>query len=82
MSSAGKARPLRDQTEILSIYGECEAVVARVMSGQYNLHIIEADEIPKSVETQDDFGRGIKLAIVMPAKYLIEFHERCASLRA
>lgn len=78
----GRVRALRNQTEILSVFGECEAVVARAMAGQYKLHIIEPRDFPPYVSTEDDFGRSVKLAIVMPAQHLVEFHERCARLRA
>jgi hypothetical protein len=81
-----RARPLRNQTEILTeiltIYGEVESVVARSMAGEYGLSKIETRDFPPSVPLMDNFGRSAKFAIVMPAKHLIEFHERCARLRA
>lgn len=75
-------RVLRNQTEVLTIYGEVESVVASLMAGQYGLSKIDVRDFPPTVELCDDFGRSAKFAIVMPAKHLIEFHERCARLRA
>lgn len=84
MTAASKSnvKPLRNQTEILTIFGECEAVIGRMMSAEFDLHIIDPESFPPSVEQQDDLGRRAKFAIVMPAKHLVEFHQRCARLRA
>jgi hypothetical protein len=82
VAAMSRARPLRNETTIMTIFGEIEGVVASLMAGEHGLHKIEPRDFPPSVEQTDSFGRSAKFAIVMPAKYLVEFHERCARLRA
>jgi hypothetical protein len=76
-----RVRPLRNQTEVLSIYGQIEGVVARMMAAEYKLYVIEPKDCPAE-HAIDKMGRPVQFAIAMPAKHLVEFHERCAMLRA
>lgn len=71
----------RRQTEIFSIFGQIEEVVAEAMIAQYRLHKIDPKDIPLSA-AYDEHDHVAKFAVVMPAQHIIEFNLRCAELRA
>lgn len=71
----------RNKTEIFSIFGQCEAVVADMMIQEGKLKRIDASDIPPSASV-NDFGHRARFAVVVQPQYLGEFNRRCAELRA
>lgn len=71
----------RFETQIFSIFGQCEAVAADMMIERHKLTRIEAHEIPETAAV-NEFGQRARFAVVMPAKHLREFEKLCAELRA
>ncbi len=71
----------RNKTEIFSIFGQCDAVVANLMIEEGKLTRIAAADIPPSAAV-NDFGQHAQFAVVVQPQYLAEFNRRCAELRA
>lgn len=71
----------RNKTEIFSIFGQCEAVVANMMIDEDKLTRIVAADIPPSAAV-NDFGHHARFAVVVQPRYLAEFNRRCAEMRA
>jgi hypothetical protein len=67
-------------TEIWSIYGQIEAVVAREMVKEKKFNQIPYMTIPPN-QHYNEQGQKIQLAVVVPQKYIHEFIERVANLR-
>lgn len=71
----------RSKTEIYSIFGQIDGVVAETMVKEGKASKIEADMIPPSAMF-DDAGRKAMFAIVLPTNLLGEFNRRARELRA
>jgi len=71
----------RNKTEIFSIFGQCEAVVANMMIEEGKLTRIVAADIPATAAV-NDFGNHAQFAVVVQPRYLAEFNRRCAEMRA
>lgn len=71
----------RNKTEIFSIFGQCEAVVANMMIDEGKLTRIVAADIPPSAAV-NKLGHRAQFAVVVQPRYLAEFNYRCAEMRA
>lgn len=71
---------MKRQTEIFSIFGQIEAVVAQAMIDEKVANKIPSEQIPTSVRYNDD-GRVALFAIVIPSNLVNAFEERVAALR-
>lgn len=69
------------KTEIFSIFGQIESVVAENMIEEYGLFRIEAKDIPLTAAF-NDAGTPALFAVVIPAEKLAEFERRVRDLRA
>lgn len=72
------------KTEIMSIFGVCEAAAANVMIDAGKLTKIPVDEIPESALWGKDWeGKPIKavFAVVVPVERLQEFETLCKEMR-
>jgi hypothetical protein len=69
------------KTEIYSIFGQIDAVVAQAMVDEGKLHKIEQKMIPPTA-LYDNQGRIARFAIVMPAQYAGEYMDRVEALRS
>lgn len=69
------------RTQIYSIFGQIDAVIAEAMASEGKVHRIEPDMIPP-IALFDGEGRKAHFAIIMPDEYLGEYHDRVAALRA
>jgi hypothetical protein len=72
---------MRRKTEIFSIFGQIEAVVAEGMIEQYGLHRIDAKDIPETAAF-NEAGQTARFAVVIPAERRTEFERRITELRA
>lgn len=74
------------QTEIMSIFGICEAAAANLMVEQGKLRKIPQAEIPETALYTVDPISGHQLkarfAVVVPREYKHEFEELCKDMRA
>lgn len=68
-------------TEIMSIFGQCEAVAAEIMIKDGKLSRIEQADIPLSALRNKD-GDLARFAVIVPAQYLHEFEELIKDIRA
>lgn len=68
------------KTEIYSIFGQIDAVVAQAMVDEGKINKIDADMIP-ATQLCDASGRTAFFAIVMSAEYAGEFMNRVEALR-
>lgn len=68
-------------TEIYSIFGQIDSVVAMAMAEEGKIRRIEQNMIPPTA-LYDDQGRKAFFAIVMPDEYAREYLERVEALRA
>lgn len=71
----------RNKTEIFSIFGQCEAVVAEMMVKEGKLTRIEAADIPPSAAF-NKLDQRARFAVVVQPRYLAEFNRRCAEMRS
>jgi hypothetical protein len=71
----------RNKTEIFSIFGQCEAVVAEMMITEGKLNRIEPADIPPTAAV-NEFGTRARFAVVVQPRYLAEFNRRCAEMLA
>jgi hypothetical protein len=71
----------RNKTEIFSIFGQCESVVAEMMVSEGKLTRIEPAHIPPTAAV-NDFGTHARFAVVVQPRYLAEFNRRCAEMRS
>lgn len=69
------------KTQIYSIFGQIDSVVAQAMASEGKLRRIEPDMIPPTA-LYDDNGRKAFFAIVMSDEYASEYMDRVAALRA
>ena len=67
--------------EIFSIFGQIDAVVANAMIDEGKLVRIEPRLIPLTALV-DRLGRQARFAVVVPQKFVREFHRRIDELRA
>ena len=72
---------MKRKTEIFSIFGQIEAVVAEMMIAQYGLYRIDAKDIPETAAINDE-GRVAQFAVVIPSERRAEFERRIRELRA
>ena len=72
---------MRKQTEIYSIFGQIDGVVAEAMVQEGKRNRIAQHLIPATV-LFDQEGRKAKFAIVVPPAYLGEFERRIRELAA
>lgn len=79
--SNSRVRPFRNQSEWLAIYTQTDEVVARTMAEEYGIYVIEPEDMPESL-MYNALGMTALCTIVVPADRLVEFHQRCARLRA
>lgn len=68
-------------TEVWSIYGQIETMVARAMVEEGKFNQIPYLTIPPS-QHYNEQGQKIQLAVVVPQEHIYEFIERVANLRA
>jgi alkylation response protein AidB-like acyl-CoA dehydrogenase len=71
---------MKRRTEIYSIFGQIDAVVAEEMAAEGKVRRIEQNMIPPTA-LFDDQGRKAVFAIVMPDEYAGEFMDRVEKLR-
>lgn len=71
----------RNQTEIFSIFGQIEAVVAEAMIDEGKGKRIKMDDIPASA-LFNDVGKSAVFAIVLNRRDIPEFERRIKELRA
>lgn len=69
------------KTEIYSVFGQIEGVVADAMAAEGKAHKIERDMIPATA-LYDDKGRQAHCALVMNRQQSAEFDRRVAALYA
>lgn len=69
------------KTEIFSVFGQIEGVVADAMAAEGKVRKIEPDMIPASA-LFDDRGRKAHCALVMNRQEAAEFDRRVAALYA
>lgn len=72
---------MKKQTEIYSIFGQIESVVAQAMVDEGVVNKIRQEDIPPTALFNEK-GEKAYFAIVMPTPYLAEFNRRVAELRA
>jgi len=72
---------MKRTTEIYSIFGQLDAVIAQAMAAEGKVRRIERDMIPPTAR-HDDNGREAYFAIVMSNEYLDEYNNRLLALRA
>jgi len=71
----------RGETEVYSIFGQIDAVVAQQMVDEGKFNRIEPDTIPYTAMF-DEAGRKAVFAVVVPRIYLSEFNKRIRDLAA
>lgn len=71
----------RMKTEIYSVFGQIEGVVADAMAAEGKVHKIEQAAIPPTA-LFDDKGRKAHCALIMNRQEAAEFDRRVASLYA
>jgi hypothetical protein len=72
---------MRQRSEIYSIFGQIDEVVAQSMVDEGKVTKIEPDMIPATM-LFDDQDRRAKFAIVLPHAYLAEYEKRVRDLYA
>ena len=72
---------MKKQTEIWSIFGQIETVVAEAMIEEGVVSKIRAEDIPPTAAFNET-GERAKFAIVIQAPLIAEFNRRVAYLRA
>lgn len=72
---------MRSKTEIYSIFGQIDAVIAEAMVAEGKATKIEQSMIPPTA-LYDERGRKASFAIVLPIKLLGEFNRRVLELAA
>lgn len=72
---------MRNKTEIYSIFGQIDGVIAQMMVDEGKATKIEQDMIPVTA-LFDDAGRRAQFAIVLPISRLGEYERRVRDLRA
>jgi hypothetical protein len=71
---------MKRQTEIFSIFGQIETVVAEAMIAEGSCVRIEAWEIPPTARF-NELGQQAKFAVIIPAQLVCAFEERVRKLR-
>lgn len=69
------------KSQIFSVFGQIEAVVAEEMVKEGKFNRIEAADIPPTASV-NDAGQRARFAVVVPNDHLSEFEDRIARLRA
>lgn len=69
------------RTEIYSIYGQIEEVVANMMIQEGKITRIPREQVPAS-QSVSATGVPVKFAVIVSPRYNHEFNERIANLRA
>ena len=72
---------MRKTSEIYSIFGQIDGVIAEAMVAEGKATKIEQKMIPPTA-LYDDRGRLAMFAIVLPTKYLGEYEDRVRNLAA
>lgn len=72
---------MREKTEIYSIFGQIDAVIAQAMVDEGKANKIDQDMIPPTA-LYDEQGRKASFAIVLPREHLGEYHRRVNDLYA
>jgi hypothetical protein len=72
---------MRQKTEIFTIYGQIEGVIALEMVGEMKFNKIERDHIPPG-QAFNEHGHPALFAVVAPLRHLAEFERRVKALRA
>ena len=72
---------MKKQTQIYSIFGQIESVVAQAMIDEKVVTKIESGDIPPTAR-YDDEGRVAHFAIVIPSSLVPAFERRVRDLRA
>jgi hypothetical protein len=70
-----------NKTNVWSIFGQIDAVVAQMMVDEGKFNKIEGEDIPATAKF-DELGRQAKFAVVVPAKHEAEFNKRVRDLAA
>jgi hypothetical protein len=71
---------MKRTTQIYSIFGECDKVVAEMMAAEGKVRRIEPRMIPPTALFNKE-GRRAFFAIIMSDEYFAEFEERVANMR-
>lgn len=71
----------KNETKIVSIFGEIEGAVARGMCAQKLVHLIEPEMIPVTARYHEETGDRADCALVLTLKMEQEFDRRVALLR-
>ena len=69
------------KTDIFSIFGQIDSVIAEAMVKEGKANKIEQKFIPPTA-LFDDNGKKAEFAIVLPSEYVPEFYRRVWELRA
>ena len=72
---------MHKKSEIYSIFGQIDGVVADAMATEGKVTKIEQEMIPPTA-LYDEKGRKAQFAIVLPTEYLGEYHKRVRDLYA
>lgn len=72
---------MKGKTEIYSIFGQIDCVIAQAMVDEGKATKIEQTMIPPTA-LFDDAGRKAQFAIVLPRAHLAEYEERVRNLAA
>ena len=67
------------KTQVFSIFGQIETVVAEAMIKEGKCNRIPADAIPPTAAFNNN-GQSATLALVIPARYLAEYERRVRAL--
>lgn len=73
---------MKRTTQIYSIFGQIDGVVAEAMASEGKVRRIERDMIPPTARFDEATGREALFAIVMSDEYLMEYNDRVNKLRA
>ena len=71
---------MKRTTEIYSIFGQIDSVIAAAMAAEGKVRRIEKDMIPPTARF-NDAGQEAFFAIIMPNDYMGEYMDRVTALR-
>lgn len=71
----------KPQSQILSVFGQLEAVAAEIMIKAGELTRIDAKDIPAEVAV-NEFGDRARFAVIVPTSKMRKFNNLVAELRA
>jgi hypothetical protein len=65
----------KKQTLIWSIFGQIDEIVAREMVKEGKFNQVPGSSIPESQKTSEE-GFKVRIAVIVPVKYVKEYEER------